>query len=126
MRIVLGLIDGTKYEAEADLSTFGCLADRVAFERRFDVSAAVLAKVEEFVRRNDDGTTTVTDAEGLADVLREEHVLFLAWRELRRQVPDVPDDFDEVLESTASLGLHGSTREATPDPTTAAEPPSAN
>jgi hypothetical protein len=79
--ITVVMDDGTKEHAEGELAP---LPDRVAFERRFGLSATVMQDLDQ--DRPD------------PHVLREEWIAFLAWRMLWRAHATPWGDFDQWVE----------------------------
>lgn len=76
-RVTATLLDGRSFE---HVGLFAPLADRVAFERRFHVSATVLGRVAEMF--DEEGNLREgADPAGL----REEWIAFLVWRVLARK-----------------------------------------
>lgn len=106
-RVVALMLDGTKHEATG---VFMALADRVAFERLYNVSVLELNRQTDLL--NEDGTPR-----GKVDELREERSAFFVWRTLERGEQAV-GDFEGFLEAVEEIQIE---RLAGPvDPT---EPP---
>lgn len=91
------LLDGSSQTHSGELAP---LADRIAFERRYGVNAAVLGRLSQAF--NDDGTLR---ADADATAIREEWVAFLCWRLLIRG-PARGVDFEAWLEGMDSLDLN--------------------
>jgi hypothetical protein len=100
VRLQATLSDGRRFEAE-DL--YAPLSDRVAFERQFGVTAAVLSRLTDAFDK-DGKLNPDTDA----TQIREEHVAFLSWRLLRRTAE--LGTFDEFIDLAEELDI-----EALPD-----------
>lgn len=100
--VVVHMLDGEDAEAFGELAP---LPDRVAFERRFGISATVLQRLGEMF--DDDGNLKpgADPAE-----LREEWMAFLAWRMLHR-AGVVALEFEPWLENVAEVELRESKEE---------------
>lgn len=94
--VVVHMLDGGQAEAFGELAP---LPDRVAFERRFGISATVLQRLGELF--DDDGSLRPG-----ADPseLREEWMAFLAWRMLHR-AGAAPGEFEPWLENVSEVEL---------------------
>lgn len=99
MRMIVAELPDGKIECPLGEKTWMCLADRVAFEKRFDTAAAVMSTYRHLV--DDDGAVK----EG-ADIsaVREEYLLFFAWRELSRGAEGVPG-YDEFVDQVLDLDI---------------------
>lgn len=106
-RVTAVMLDGTKHDATG---VFMALADRVAFERLFNVS--VLQMRREAGAVDDTGS----DVGGL----REERAAFFTWRVLSRASCPV-GSFEEFLDTVDSIGVER--LEGSLDPTDAGLPP---
>lgn len=105
LHVVAELQDGSSIEASG---TWMTLADRIAFERRFGVSAAALARGVD-----DDGKVD-------PEVFREEQHAFAAWCLLRREgATQLP--FEEFGEQADDLTI--TKADSSPDPTELLPPP---
>lgn len=94
MRVIAVMLDGTKHEA---VGVYMALADRVAFERIYNLSVIDLKR-----------ETKLLDAEGNAEApvrnLREEQTAYFCWRTLTRG--DCPvGGFDDFLEQVEEVKL---------------------
>lgn len=96
VRVNVKLLDGSALEAEGLMAP---LADRVAFERRFETNAAVLGRIKEFF---DDEGKLLPGADPGA--MREEWVAFIVYRVLHR-AKRYEGDFETFLEEAAELDL---------------------
>ena len=105
-------IDGPVLEAET--LTYMCTADRIAFERHFKVSSAVMAAWNELF----DGTTGEPKPGADLKDVHEEWIAFFAWRALSRALNGAMPDFEGFIESLAEVKV-GPPEEAA-NPTTAA------
>jgi hypothetical protein len=106
------MLDGREVQGES--STFMCAADRMAFERRFGVGAAVMQPWQRLYDSNGDPV----EGADLSEV-REEYVNFFAWRALRRlangQLPEDWDVFSDTVQEISTEELPA--EEAGLDPT---------
>jgi len=91
------LLSGATQTGEGELAP---LADRVAFERHFGITAAVLSRLSEAF--DDDGQLK---AEADAHEIKEEWVAFLIWRLLRRVATGGVADYDSWIDDLATIGL---------------------
>ena len=109
-RIVAVMLDGTKHEA---VGVFMALADRVAFERQYDVSVLEMRRQTEMLD---------PDGKPKADVtaLREERTAFFCWRTLHRGEQPV-GDFEGFLDGVEEVQIER--LEGPADPTDAGLPP---
>jgi hypothetical protein len=82
-RVKLALIDGTEHEAVT--TTYACLADKVAFERAFNVPFAAMAGAQGMF---DDEGAPVAGAD-LTAAPRSEWAAFLIYRVAQRDMPAV-------------------------------------
>jgi hypothetical protein len=103
MRIRISTFSGQSFDFEAN---WGNNADRVAFERKFQVNSKVMK-----------------DLFGKTEY-RDEWMAFMVWRSLRRQNPTAAPDFEAFLEDidTFIFGEDGEDEPAEADPTQTAEP----
>lgn len=118
-RVELVLIDGTEISTRSHL--FMCTADRVAFERHYKTSSASMRSIADLF--DEEGQPR----EG-ADLgaLREEWILFFAWRVLVRESADVERDFQAFIESVAECNVSdGAPEPDRVDPTMASASPTA-
>lgn len=106
-------VDGRTFEAEGLMAP---LTDRVAFERRFGVTAAVLSRIGDFF--NAEGRMR-PDADAAA--LREEWVAFIVFRILARGRA-YGEDFDRFLEEVAEVEIEQLAEEAVPFETPSPQP----
>lgn len=115
-RVVAVMLDGDKLEAQG---VYMPLADRVAFERKFDVSVLEMARLERRIDDAGQATAPVPD-------LREERSAFFSWRLLHR-AGKTEADFDAFLDNVERLEIEIH-KDGPVDPTgaPAAEPPAAD
>lgn len=99
MKVTLELLDGRRFECEANEKTINCLADRFAFEQRFRRSAAVLNQWRELF---DESGQPKKDAD--VSGVSELQSLFMLWREVRRRVEEIPD-WDEFVEQALDVTI---------------------
>lgn len=95
-RVTAQLLDGSTQSTEGPLAP---LNDRVAFERRFNLSAAVLARLGESF----DANGRLKD-EADPSAIKEEWVAFLCWRMLARG-PARGIDFETWIDQLEGLDL---------------------
>jgi hypothetical protein len=97
-------LDASQQAATGELAP---LADRVEFEKRFGMSAAVLSRLEGMF--DDEGNLT-PDADPAA--LREEWIAFLVWAELRRELgAEEVADFDAWLLTISNITVNTNAEE---------------
>lgn len=117
VRVSATTIEGETYKAEG---LFAPLADRVAFERHFGVTAAALQRLGDAF----DEEGKLREGADPAGV-REEQVAFLVWRMLRRPngAGEQIGPFEQFVESLAEIGLEQAAEEdPAVDPTEQAPP----
>lgn len=110
------MFDGTEHKATGE---YLALADRVAFERKFGISTAILSKHASLF---DDKGTLKDDAD-LSDLegnVAEQHS-FLSWRLLSRGGCDV-GDFDTFIDACVNIEV-GPKEDGGVDPTIAEAQP---
>lgn len=107
--VVVTLLDGKKAEATGE---YMALADRVAYERRFNESAMVLSQMSDVF---DEKTGKVKKGADISGV-REEWLAFFAWRLLKREGV-AGEDYDSFLDSVADVSV-----DVEPDPPTRPAP----
>lgn len=82
------MADGTEHETTTTERMYMCLADRVQFERRFNVSF---------------GELRINSAAGIQ---HDEWIAFFVWRALARGVPALSQvSFDDFVEAAAELDI---------------------
>lgn len=119
MKISVELLDGEPLECEANPKTWMCLADRIAFREQFGVAPNEMALWSDLFTDGDDGGRTIRpDADPeLLGRMREDYLLFFAWRELTRRLDKakVPA-FAQLAEQAGGLTIDASDGDAA-DPT---------
>ena len=116
MKIALTYTDGTSNEFVTN--TYLSLGDRIAFERRFGISAAKMSMAAERLRSlvGEDGELA-QDADPVAfEELREEWLIYFVWRAAQREIGPLPD-FETWVDTLADWNLDQDTD--VPVPTTA-------
>jgi hypothetical protein len=119
-KVTVRLFDASTQEAEGTLFS---LADRIAFERRFQVPAAKTSDLERWIYVEDDREVKERPElkgrlkPGTGDEFREEWFTFFAFRLLRRSGA-TDDEFDAWLEKVDEVDL--AFEEAEANPTTGA------
>ncbi len=112
-KLKLRRLDGIRHEIET--ATWLCLADRIAFERRYGRSA--IAEIEALQGAVDPERQTLREGADLSP-LREESIAFFAWRAAARSnVGDYAGmAFETWLELVADLDIEerGEGAEANP------------
>lgn len=119
-RISLELLDGTKVEYIT--RTFLCSADRVAFERRFDVGMGKFLALYNAAdgKADEDATEAAVDSGGI----REEWINFFVYRTAQRHAEVFRGvSFDDFLERVAEAEVDDVEESSGPDPTVP-DPPS--
>lgn len=96
VKVTVAFLDGSSAQAEGPLAT---LADRVEFEHRFSVSSTVLSKLEAI---SDKEGNVLPDADHTG--IREEWVVFLVWRLLRRSEASA-DSYEAFLEKVEDVEI---------------------
>jgi len=91
-RIVATMLDGAEHDKTG---TYMALADRVAFERLYNVSILEMAR---------ESRTLSTSGDDPVPELREERAAFFAWRLLLRSGAEV-GDFDSFLDNADGLSI---------------------
>ncbi len=116
-RVTAAMLDGRSFEHEG---LFAPLADRVAFERRFGVSATVLGRVAAMF---DEEGNLQPDADPAG--LKEEWVAFLVWRVLARKnaLGAEVGSFEDFLEAADAIGVEVVKEQADPEVDPTAPPP---
>lgn len=94
MRVVAVMLDGTKHEA---IGVYMALADRVAFERHYNLSITELKRETKLL--DDEG-----NAEAPVRSLREEQTAYFSWRTLTRAECPVAG-FEDFLEGVEEIKL---------------------
>jgi hypothetical protein len=121
MKISLTFTDGT--EAEFETRTYMSLGDRIAFERRFGVTAATVGAAAERLRAHVDADGQLsadTSPEALGE-LREEWLLYFVWRAACRAIGPLPE-FDVWADALAEWSLEDEGTDAA-GPTRSGAPP---
>lgn len=113
--VTITYLDETTTELRGELAP---LADRVKFEHRFGVSAAVLQRLEGMF----DEEGNLNPGADPSD-LHEEYIAFLVWAMVWRQNPGV-GEFDDWISTVGNLDLNTTPKEAADPTVTAAAPPS--
>lgn len=90
MKLTIKMSTGTTYDFDGK---WGTVSDGVAFERRFNVNASIMAQM-----MGENGKKSPD--------FREEWMAFLAWRCLRRHDPSVAE-FDEFIDDMEQLIFGG-------------------
>lgn len=112
----LRMLDGREHAFET--RTYMCTADRVAFERRFQVNSGELSKLGEIY---DEAGRPRPGAD--LGAFRDEWIAFFTWRVAARHVPALAEmAFDAFVEELAEVELDTTEGEAM-DPTAAAPRP---
>jgi len=124
-KVSVQLFDGTTQEAEG--AVFG-LADRVAFERRFQIPAAKMSDLERWIYMDEDPEVKANpELKGRlkpgGEEFREEWLIYFSYRLLRRS-GGTTDDYEVWLEKVDDIEV---TFEAEPvaNPTEEAPQPGA-
>lgn len=121
-RVSAVLFDGTKQEADGAVFS---LADRVAFERRFQIPAAKMSQVERWLYMADDREVKENpDLLGQlrpgGEEFREEWLVYFAYRLLRRTAITA-DEYEAWLEKVDDVSVDLQAEEV-PNPTEPARP----
>ncbi|MGH2663689.1 MAG: hypothetical protein ACRDH8_12985 [Actinomycetota bacterium] len=117
VRIIVDMLDGTRVECVS--TSFMATADRVAFERTFQVSSGELAA---FKGAFDPDTGKVLD-EAKAKGVKNEWMAFFAWRIVNRERGD-QGSFDAFVDRVEEISIEDVKLEGVGDgdPTDAAQP----